>query len=114
MHQTLFPLLAALTLTLTVVLGADDAREPAAPQAKKVPHVTRIHGEEIVDNYRWLQDKKKPEVIAHLEAENAYTKAKTKHLDATAETLYQEALARMQQTDQGVPVPNRGYLYYTR
>ena len=35
------------------------------------------HGDEFVDPYEWLRDKEDPEVIAYLEAENAYTEART-------------------------------------
>jgi oligopeptidase B len=90
------------------------AAEPAPPVAKKVPVVRKIHGDTLVDNYRWLQDKKAAEVIDYLNAENAYTEARTKHLKDFQERLYQETLARIQQTDLTVPVPDRGYVYYTR
>ncbi len=92
------------------------ADEPAAtpPVAKKVPHVTKIHGDVLIDNYFWLREKTNPEVRAYLEAENAYTKVLTQHLEGFKDKLYAEALARIQQTDQGVPVPERGYLYYSR
>ena len=106
MQRTLFPLIA-LVMTLAVVLAPMTPGSRPLP-AKKVPHVTKLHGEELSDPYHWLRDKKKPEVIAYLEAENAYTR-RTQHLDATAETLYKEALARIQQTDSAVPTPDRGF-----
>ncbi len=101
-------LLAACALCCAV------AAEPAPPVAKKVPVERKIHGDALVDNYRWLQDKKSAEVIAYLNAENAYTQAMTKHLKDFEERLYQETLARIKQTDLSVPVPERGYVYYTR
>jgi oligopeptidase B len=87
---------------------------PTPPVAKKIPHVTRIHGDVRTDSYFWLRDKTSPQVRAYLEAENAYTKSMTGHLEPFQNKLYEEALARIQQTDQEVPVPNHGYLYYTR
>ncbi len=46
-----------------------------APVAKKVPHEMTIHGDTRIDNYYWMRDDKRkdPAVIAHLNAENAYT-----------------------------------------
>ena len=41
------------------------------PRAKRVEHVREHHGDRVVDPYEWLRDKEDPEVIAHLEAENA-------------------------------------------
>src|SRR5882724_11267226 len=43
------------------------------PVAKRVPHVTTIHGERLVDNYFWLRKKNNPAVLAYLQAEDAYT-----------------------------------------
>jgi oligopeptidase B len=101
-------------LVLCAVCRPDDRSESKPPVAKKVPHVVKIHGDTRIDNYFWLREKKKPEVIAYLEAENGYTKALTDHLKPVQEKLYQEALGRIQQTDQGVPIRNRGYWYYSR
>ena len=47
------------------------------PVAEKRPIVRKFHGREFVDNYEWLRDKDNPEVLAHLEAENAYTSERT-------------------------------------
>jgi oligopeptidase B len=92
-----------------------DKTDPKSPPAaKKIPHVIKIHGETRVDDYFWLREKKKPEVVAYLEAENTYTKGMTGHLEGLQQTLYKEALSRIQQTDQNVPVRDRGYWYYNR
>ena len=45
---------------------------PAPPRAKIVPHTFNDFGHERADNYFWLKEKSNPEVIAYLEAENAY------------------------------------------
>src|SRR5690349_10966776 len=45
------------------------------PVAKKSPRTTTVHGDTLVDDYYWMREKNSPEVIAHLEAENAYTDA---------------------------------------
>jgi len=43
-----------------------------APVAEKKPKELTIHGDTRIDNYYWLRDRDNPEVIAYLEAENAY------------------------------------------
>lgn len=50
------------------------------PVAAKHPHALKKHGDTRVDNYYWLRDdeRQKPEVLAYLEAENAYTDAMLK------------------------------------
>jgi oligopeptidase B len=44
-----------------------------APKAPIKPYPMTIHEDTRVDNYYWLNDRENPEVIAYLEAENAYT-----------------------------------------
>ncbi|MEP6636419.1 MAG: hypothetical protein ABJB97_06805, partial [Acidobacteriota bacterium] len=53
--------------------GAGTALKP--PMAEKKTKTTKIHGDTMVDDYFWLREKTNPQVIAHLEAENAYTDA---------------------------------------
>jgi oligopeptidase B len=88
--------------------------EVKPPLARKVPHVTKAHGETRTDDYFWLRDRDGPEVLAHLKAENAYAEAMTRHLKAFQQRLYKEVLARTQQTDSSVPYRDRGFYYYTR
>ena len=73
-----------------------------------------VHGDPRIDNYFWLRDRKDPDTIAYLEAENAYTKEKLQHTVALQATLYAEMLGRIQQTDLSVPVKRDDYFYYTR
>jgi len=87
---------------------------PTPPVAKKVPRVTVVHGDTLKDDYYWLREKTNPEVISYLEAENAYTAAVMKPTEALQQSLYQEMLARIQQTDLSVPYHYGGYLYYSR
>jgi oligopeptidase B len=77
-----------------------------------VEHI--LHGDRRVDHYAWLRQKDNPEVIAYLEAENAYTDAVLKPTESFQEKLYQEMLGRIQQTDLTVPYRLRGYLYFTK
>jgi oligopeptidase B len=85
-----------------------------SPVAKKIPHPTTIHGRTLEDDYFWMRDRANPEVIAHLEAENAHTEAAMAHTKALQETLYAELLGRIKQTDLTVPARLGGYLYYSR
>ncbi|MGH8679605.1 MAG: oligopeptidase B, partial [Burkholderiales bacterium] len=87
---------------------------PAAPVAKRLPHVTSVHGQQRLDDYRWLHDKKSPEVRAYLEAENAYTRAMMKPSQALQRKLYREVLSRIKETDTEVPYRKGGFFYYSR
>jgi oligopeptidase B len=87
---------------------------PSPPIAKKRPKVDVVHGETRVDDYFWLRDKANPEVAAYLEAENAYADAVMKPTEAFQRTLYDEMLARIQETDVNVPYRQGAYFYYSR
>lgn len=101
-----------VALLLLLVPAALAAADP--PVAKKQPVVTKLHGDTRTDNYDWLKDKKDPEVIKYLDAENAYTATVMKPLEPLREKLYKEMLGRIQQTDLSVPTRDRGYWYYSR
>jgi oligopeptidase B len=94
--------------------AADRESLPQPPVAKKIPHVTEIHGMKLVDDYFWLRDKPNPDVRAYLEAENAYAAAVMKPTDELQGRLYTEMLARIKETDENVPYREGGYLYYSR
>jgi oligopeptidase B len=87
---------------------------PQPPIARRQPVEHVIHGDRRLDDYAWLRDKHNPEVIAHLNAENAYTDAILRDTAPFQEKLYQEMLGRILQTDLSVPYRLRGYLYFTR
>jgi oligopeptidase B len=87
---------------------------PKPPVAQIRPHVKTTHGEQRVDDYNWLRERGHPDVIAYLEAENAYTDARMKHTKKLQETLYQEMKGRIKETDLTVPVKVDDYYYYTR
>jgi oligopeptidase B len=87
---------------------------PQPPVAAKRPHSISIHGQTWTDNYFWLRERNNPEVIAYLEAENAYLAAMMAHTADLQETLYQEMRGRIKETDLTVPYPKGEYLYYDR
>src|SRR5213595_3483876 len=92
--------------------SASTILKPPVARREPVEHV--LHGDRRVDHYDWLRHKESPEVLAYLEAENAFTDAVLKPTEAFQKKLYQEMLGRIQQTDLTVPYRLRGYLYFTR
>jgi oligopeptidase B len=86
-----------------------------APPVARVEHTeTTLHSHTLVDDYAWLREKSSPEVIAYLEAENAYTDALMKPTEALQKTLYDEMVSHIKETDESVPFCDGGYLYYSR
>ncbi|HXT77593.1 MAG TPA: S9 family peptidase, partial [Candidatus Eisenbacteria bacterium] len=92
----------------------ENTAPPQPPVARRQPVESVLHGDLRVDDYAWLRHKEDPEVLAYLNAENAYTDTFLHQTTALQEKLYQEMLGRIQQTDLSVPYRLRGYLYFTR
>jgi oligopeptidase B len=90
------------------------AQAPMPPVARTDPHPMTIHGHTRTDPYYWLKERENPEVIAYLEAENAYTRAVMAPTQALQEQLFEEIKGRIQQTDTSVPYRENGYWYLTR
>jgi oligopeptidase B len=104
-------LFTMLVMAAAVTLAQDT---PQPPTAKKDPRTFTLHGDERVDEYGWLRDKKSAETLAYLAAENAYADEVMKPLEPLQKKLYEEMLGRIKQTDVQVPYRDSGYLYYTR
>src|SRR5690606_39796096 len=84
------------------------------PVAKQVPHERTHHGDTVIDPYEWLRDKDDPEVIAYLEAENAYAEQETAHLENLRQAIFDEIKSRTLETDLSVPTRVGSWWHYTR
>jgi oligopeptidase B len=84
------------------------------PIAKKVPKDITVHDDPRVDDYHWLRERSDPDVVAYLRAENAYADAMLAPTADLQKALYDEMLARLNETDSSVPVQRDEYFYYTR
>ncbi len=95
-------------------MSENQVKAIAPPVGKRVPKVDVVHGDERTDDYFWLREKENPEVIAYLEAENAYTDAVLEPAAGLRERLYQEILGRIKQTDLSAPYREGEHFYYSR
>ncbi len=93
----------------------DTSAPPTSPPvAKRVPLERTHHGDTFIDHYEWLRDKDDPEVIAYLEAENAWTAHQNSHLDDLRQHVFEEIKGRVQETDLSVPARRGEWWYYSR
>ena len=95
-------------------MPTETTAQPTPPQAPKRPHSLTAHGDDRVDEWYWLREKESPEVIAHLEAENAFTEALTGHTAKLQEELFEEIRSHIVETDLSVPTLRKGWWYYSR
>ena len=108
-------LLLAALMTVSAPTFAQDL--PTPPDVEQRPHVvTAPHGAERQDEYYWLRDdsRKNPEMLAYLNAENAYADAYMARLKPLEDRLYEEIVGRIKQDDSSVPYRERGWWYYSR
>ena len=88
--------------------------QPTPPQAERRPHSLVAHGHERIDDWFWLSDRDNPEVIAYLEAENAFTKASLAHTEGLQAKIFEEIRSRIQETDASAPEVDGPWWYFTR
>ncbi len=96
---------------------ATAATPPVPPDAAKHPHVVKApFGATRNDDYYWLRDDKRgnKDMLAYLQAENAYADQLLAPLKPLEDTLYKEIVGRIKQDDSSVPARERGYWYYSR
>ena len=112
------PIHIALGLLLSALMTAqthgEDTPLMQAPVAKKVPHSLETDGHSRIDDYYWLREREDAEVLAYLEAENAYTDSVMQHTVDFQEQLFEEIKGRIKQDDASVPYRRMDYYYYTR
>ena len=89
-------------------------KNPQPPIARKDHKETTLHGVVLTDDYAWMRDKDNPEVAAYLEAENAYAEAVMAPLSGLRDSLYEEMLSHVKQTDVSVPFRDGDWWYLTR
>jgi oligopeptidase B len=110
MKKQIFSILAIVLIAISCTSKV----EVKPPVAKKVPKELTIHGDTRVDNYYWMNERENPEVIAHLEAENAYKESMMAHTEPLQDKLFEEIKSKIKPQDESVPYKRNGYFYYTR
>jgi len=98
---------------------------PLPPLAPKHPKRIEQLGRVRVDDYAWMKDdnwqallrdpeKVRPDIKAHLDAENAYTKAMLASTESLQEILFQEMKGRVKEDDASLPAADGPWEYYSR
>ena len=100
-------------------------KTPQPPTAERRPERIEQLGRTRIDDYAWLKDADwqkvmrdpsalRPDIRAHLEAENAYTKAMLDGTQGLQDALFQEMRGRIKEDDSSVPAPDGPFDYYVR
>ena len=95
------------------------------PVSEKRPVDITQHGITRTDEYQWMKDENWQEVMrdpsklnadirAHLETENAYTKAMLNDQSDLADEIFEEMKGRLNPRETQVPSPDGPFAYYHR
>src|SRR3954471_1166813 len=93
---------------------------PLPPVARKAPKRIEQLGRVRVDDYAWLKDDNwqavmrdpaalRPDIRAHLEAENTYTEAMLAGVKPLQEALFAEMRGRIKEDDSSLPAPDGAF-----
>lgn len=89
------------------------AKVPPPPKTEAKPVTETLHGVEVVDSYRWLEDQQSPDTRAWIERENAYTDQLLGKLPAKAK--FAKRIEELQKTDQiTTPSVRAGRYFFTK
>ncbi len=98
---------------------------PVPPHARREPRSTEQLGRTRTDDYAWLKDENwravmrdptalRPDIRAHLEAENAYTQSMLAGTEGLQAQLFAEMRGRVKEDDSSLPSPDGTWDYYAR
>ncbi len=112
-------LVSTIGIVVACASSAPQLTAPAGvtpPVAAQRPHAVPSPNGSRVDPYYWLRDdtRQSPDVLAYLNAENAYKDAVLGPTRPQQEQLYGEIVGRLKQDDASPLTLRRGHWYYTR
>ena len=113
-------LVAPAVAMVVASIGCTEVKSaPLPPVAEVRPFSYTVHGITVDDPYHWLKDQSYPkvddvDVIAYLEAENAYFEAMMAPQQDLVESIFEEIRGRQKPDDANVPVKDGGYFYQWR
>ena len=104
--------LAFILIVLTNITAAIHAQSPV-PATRRDNVKETIHGVEIVDPFRWLEDQDSPETRAWIDAQNKHTDAYLGGPETRAKIA--KRLEELMRVDRiGAPIARNGKYFYTR
>jgi prolyl oligopeptidase len=102
---------ALVLFTLGASLYA--ANKPDYPAAKKDDVTDKLHGVEVTDPYRWLEDANSAETKDWTEKENAFSRGVLEKLPGR-DKIHDRLNALLETGTLGTPVPSKGHYFYTK
>ena len=105
--------IAGAALTAACAAGEPGIDVPPPPPTEVREVVDTLHGVDVPDPYRWLEDQEAPETRAWIDAQNAYTDRVLNALPGRAE-LRALAASVLERETIGLPYERGGRYFHTR
>jgi prolyl oligopeptidase len=111
--RLLMLLLFSVSLILLVHCGQPAVEVPPPPETKVNVVTEEIHGVEVTDPYRWLEDQESPETRAWIDAQNKYTDSILKQIPGREGI--QALVEKMMKVDEiSIPFEKSGRFFYSK
>jgi prolyl oligopeptidase len=102
-----------LAFLVSAIAAASLTAQSKPPATRKDTVVDHLHGIEVPDPYRWLEDQQAPETRAWIDAQNAYTEAVVGPL--AGKPQIERRLTELMKIDAiGAPTVRSGRYFYTK
>lgn len=107
-------------LVLIIAAAAASCSAPSktaikdTPVAERRTHLTVINGDTISDEFFYMRNREDKAVMEYIESENSYTEESMKHTLKLQNKLYDEFLARIEESDSSYPSIIDSFEYYDR
>ncbi len=106
-------LLLAAAFVVVGLRAADNKAAAKPPETRRGDVKEVLHGVELTDPYRWLEDQQSPETRAWIDAQNAYTQAQLGAVPGR-ELLKQRLTALLKIDTVGFPRERRGRYFFSK
>src|SRR4051794_26385256 len=100
-------LTVALALALSPTASAKDPKKMVYPPTRAQDTTDRLHGVEVADPYRWLEEADNPETRAWVEQQNSFTRSVLDKLPGR-EKIRERLSALLDIGVLGTPTPRKG------
>jgi prolyl oligopeptidase len=107
------PSFAFLTAAAFLPMTSADEKKSIYPPTKADPVVEKLHGVEITDPYRWLEDADSPAVKEWTDKQNEFTRSVLDKLPGR-DKIHDRLGALLEIGSLGTPAPRKGKYFYTR
>jgi prolyl oligopeptidase len=107
------PSLALLTAAAFLPMTSADEKKSFYPPTKADPVVEKLHGVEVTDPYRWLEDADSPAVKEWTDKQNEFTRSVLDKLPGR-DAIHDRLGALLEIGSLGTPAPRKGKYFFTR